>query len=113
MSELHPLVGRITLVGGVQNKDLHLLQGTLAHLFGRLSRWPAEAVEMRLRVKDRDEPGMKTTLELRVPSLPALVATSQESSLGSALHEVGDTLVHQLNGAVDKRSDHGQSTSRL
>ena len=70
MSGPHPLVDRINLGGGVQQSDLPMLAESLGHLFSRLGTWPPGSVDIWLRVKDRDQAGMKTTIEVQVPRTP-------------------------------------------
>lgn len=111
-SDPHPLVDRINLGGGVHRTDLPLLANTLGHLFARLESWPASSVDIWLRVKDRDLPGMKTTLEVQVPSLPMLVASSKRDPLGAALDRAADKMVRKLNEAVAKYADRGRESIR-
>ncbi|MFN8191710.1 MAG: hypothetical protein U0R78_14960 [Nocardioidaceae bacterium] len=111
-SDPHPLVDRINLGGGVHRTDLPLLADTLGHLFARLESWPASSVDIWLRVKDRDLPGMKTTLEVQVPSLPMLVASSKRDPLGAALDRAADKMIRKLNEAVAKYADRGRESIR-
>ncbi len=111
-SDPHPLVDRINLGGGVHRTDLPLLAETLGHLFARLESWPASSVDIWLRVKDRDLPGMKTTLEVQVPSIPMLVASSKRDPLGAALDRAADKMVRKLNDAVTKYADRGRESIR-
>ena len=111
-SDPHPLVDRINLGGGVHRTDLPLLADMLGHLFARLESWPASSVDIWLRVKDRDLPGMKTTLEVQVPSLPMLVASSKREPLGAALDRAADKMVRKLNEGVAKYADRGRESIR-
>ncbi len=111
-SDPHPLVDRINLGGGVHRTDLPLLAEALGHLFARLESWPASSVDIWLRVKDRDLPGMKTTLEVQVPSIPMLVASSKRQPLGAALDRAADKMVRKLNDAVAKYADRGRESIR-
>jgi len=108
----HPLLDRINLGGGVHRADLPLLGDTLGHLFARLESWPAASVDIWLRVKDRDLPGMKTTLEVQVPTIPMLVASSKREPLGAALDRAADKMVRKLNEAVAKYADRGRDSIR-
>lgn len=112
MAEQLSWVDRINLGGGVHQSDLPLVERRLTHLFTRLGAWPVTAVDVWLRVKNRDESGMKTTLEVRVPSMPMLVATSGHDNLSAALDMVGDTMVQQLNAASAKYGEHGTASIR-
>ncbi|MEZ5192376.1 MAG: hypothetical protein R2734_07585 [Nocardioides sp.] len=99
----NPWVTRIHLNGGVEPSDIRLIDLSLSGLFRRLDAWPLAVVEMWLRVKDRDESGMKTTLEVSVPGLPRLVASCREESLAPALNRISDVLVRRLNEAAAQR----------
>ena len=112
MSGEHPLVDRINLGGGVQQSDLPMLATNLGHLFSRLSSWPASSVDIWLRVKDRDQPGMKTTLEVQVPHLPMLVASSKREPLGAGLDRAAGKMVRKINDAVEKYGDRGRASIR-
>lgn len=108
----HPLVDRINLGGGVQQSDMEMLAANLGHLFARLGSWPPSSVDIWLRVKDRDQAGMKTTIEVQVPSLPMLVASSKRAPLGAGLDRASDKLVRKINDAVEKYADHGRASIR-
>jgi ribosome-associated translation inhibitor RaiA len=108
----HPLVDRINLGGGIQQSDLPMLAENLGHLFTRLASWPPGSVDIWLRVKDRDGAGMKTTIEVQVPSLPMLVASSKRAPLGAALDRAADKLVRKINDSVEKYADHGRASIR-
>lgn len=108
----HPLLDRTNLGGGVHQSDLTVLSTTLAHLFTRLESWPTTAVDIWLRVKDRDQPGMKTTLEVQVPGLPMLVASSKREPFGAGLDRAADKMIRKLNEAVAKYADRGRDTIR-
>jgi ribosome-associated translation inhibitor RaiA len=71
----------------------------------RLARWDAEQVELELSVKERDTPSQKVTLECWISSLPKLVATSTESELQAALHDVREDLFKQIDKHVNKAQD--------
>lgn len=112
MFQRNPWVTRINLNGGVVPTDIRVIEQSLSGLFRRLDAWPLPAVEMWLRVKDRDESGMKTTLEVSVPGLPRLVASCRDDSLGLALHQLADILVRRLNEAADRLHQHDRATIR-
>lgn len=112
MTERLAWVERINLGDDIHQSDVPVVGEMLARLFSRLASWPPAAVEMWLRVKDRDEPGMRMTLELQAPALPRLLATSREDSFAAAVHDVGDTMVRQLNEASARYAEHGSDTIR-
>lgn len=90
------LADRIRFDGGVHESDRPTVTGALGHLLDRLESWPASAVTLALHVKDRDNPAMRTTVELDLPRTPTLRA-SADGELGAALNRIGDVLVSQLN----------------
>ncbi len=105
-------VDQISLGNGVSQDDVPLIQRQLAPLFSRLDAWAPGNVDLWLRVKNRDGAGMKTTLELQVPKLPMLLASSKRDDFGAALDRVGDKMVRRVNEAADKYADRGRDTIR-
>lgn len=75
----------------------------LRKLNRQLQRFPAEAVDLELTVKDRDTPNQKVTLEAWLPNVPRIVVTSKEPSLRDALMDVREDLWRQINESVDRR----------
>ncbi|HSJ46881.1 MAG TPA: hypothetical protein VK923_19580 [Euzebyales bacterium] len=75
----------------------------LRKLGRQLQRFPAEAVELELTVKDRDTTAQKVTLEAWLPNMPRVVVTSREHSLRDALMEVREDLWRQLKESLDRR----------
>jgi ribosome-associated translation inhibitor RaiA len=75
----------------------------LRKLDRQLQRFPAEAVDLELTVKDRDTPAQKVTLEAKLPNVSRLVVTSREHSLRDALMEVREDLWRQLKETINRR----------
>lgn len=71
----------------------------------RLARFGAEKVELELSVKERDTPSQKVVLECWIAGEPRMVATSNESEMQSALHDVREDLFKQIDKHVNKRQD--------
>lgn len=71
----------------------------------RLSRWDAEQVELELSVKERDTAQQKVVLECWISGQPKMVATSSETELQSALHDVREDLFRQIDKHVNKMQD--------
>jgi ribosome-associated translation inhibitor RaiA len=111
MAEL-PWVDRINLGSGVAPSDGPLIERRLRHLAARLEAWPSSSVDLWLRVKNRDAADMKTTIEVQVPSLPMLRASSRREDFGAALDRVGDKMVRKLNEASEKYGDRAKAGSR-
>lgn len=75
----------------------------LRKLDRQLQRFPAEAVDLELTVKDRDTTAQKVTLEAWLPNMPRVVVTSREHSLRDALMEVREDLWRRLKESLDRR----------
>ena len=73
----------IRLAGGVGESDRALVAETMQEIIGRLGQLREQA-DAELSVKDRDSADPKTTLEVTVPGLPKVVATSAEPELRSS-----------------------------
>lgn len=97
------LVSRVRLSGGLQESDRELIGGTLAQVLERFSKIDSDW-EMELSVKDREAPGMVTTLEAWVPRMPRLVATSREPELRDALNDCGADLLTRYGKARAQRN---------
>jgi ribosome-associated translation inhibitor RaiA len=102
----------INLGGGVHQSDVPLIESRLQQLFTRLEAWPPASVDLWLRVKSRDTADMKTTLEVQVPSLPMLRASSRREDFGAALDRAADKLVRRLNESAEKYGDRGTASIR-
>jgi hypothetical protein len=68
-----------------------------------LQRFPADAVDMQLYIKERDSLAQKVTMEVRLPSLPRIVATSREQILRDALMDVRDDVWRQIREQLARR----------
>lgn len=112
MTDLNPLSERINLGSGFQDSDLPMVSDHLGHLFHRLEAWPAAMVDIWLRVKERDRAGMKTTVEVQVPGLPMLIASSKREPISAGLNRAADKMVRNLNEAVAKYGDRGRDSIR-
>jgi ribosome-associated translation inhibitor RaiA len=77
----------------------------LAKLNRRLRRFPADATELLLTVKNRDATSQKVTLECGLPHFRRIVATSTNPDLRAALMEVREDLWRQIDDAVAKRKE--------
>lgn len=75
----------------------------LRKLDRQLNRFPADAVDMELTVKDRDTTAQKVTLEAWLPNLPRIVATSKEHALRDALMDVREDALRQIRDQLDRR----------
>lgn len=85
---------RVKFAGGLGEVDRPEVERTFRQLIGRLEDRQAD---LELSVKDRDLPGMKTTLEARVHGMPKMVAVSDEARFTDALQDVSGDMLRQVN----------------
>lgn len=101
------LVDRIRLQDGTNQDDLPFLERTLAQLFTQLGgRFDPSQVDIAIRIKDRDKPGMRTSLELIVHGLPPIIGTSHLTDTKDAVNDAEAKVISQLKTAVDRRNEH-------
>lgn len=98
------LVSRIRLEDGTDHQDLPFLERTLAQLFTQLGRFDPAQVDIAVRIKDREKPGMTTTLEVNVHGLPTILGTSTLTDTKDAVNDAEAKVIAQLQKAVDKRA---------
>lgn len=91
--------------GGFSEREQDRVRARLEKLNRRLKRFPADATELVIGVKDRDTTSQKVTLECSVPNFARFVATSQEHDLTDALMDVREDLWRQIDDAVSKRKE--------
>ena len=79
-------------------------------LEARLSRWPADTVDMELSVKDRDTNQQKVTLEVRIAARgdTRFVATSGLPDLRAAVNDVRDDVHRQVDRFLTKQETRRQ-----
>lgn len=87
---------------GIKPEEFDHVVSVLDRLDERLRSFRAEAVELRLSVKERDQPSQRTTLEAIIAGRPIIVATSDRADLDSALVEVRDDLIRQITDAKNR-----------
>lgn len=88
---------------GFEESERARILELLRKLDRQLQRFPAEAVDLELTVKDRDTTAQKVTLEASLPNVPRIVVTSKEQSLRDALMDVREDLWRRINEAVNRR----------
>jgi ribosome-associated translation inhibitor RaiA len=88
---------------GFEESERSRIIELLRKLDRQLQRFPAEAVDLELTVKDRDTTAQKVTLEAWLPNMPRVVVTSREHSMRDALMEVREDLWRQLKETLDRR----------
>lgn len=100
------LVSRIRLEDGTGQQDLHFLERTLVQLFTALGRFDPSQVDIAVRIKDRERPGMTTTLEVDVHGLPTIRGTSTLTDTKDAVKDAEAKVIAQLHKAADRRIGH-------
>jgi hypothetical protein len=75
----------------------------LAPLLARLLSLPSAAVDLDLRVKERDGADPRVILVCQISGRTRLVATATARELGIAVAEVRDDMIRQLDGAKTRR----------
>ncbi|MBW3605274.1 MAG: hypothetical protein KY460_10255 [Actinobacteria bacterium] len=94
---------QLRIAFGFEESERPRILELLRKLDRQLQRFPAEAVDLELTVKDRDTTTQKVTLEAWLPNVPRLVVTSKESSLRDALMDVREDLWRRINESLDRR----------
>lgn len=89
-------VDQLRVEFGFEESERPRVVDMLRKLDRQLKRFPADAVDMELTVKDRETTAQKVKMEVRLPSLPRIVATSKEPLLHDALMDVRDDIWRQI-----------------
>ena len=107
MAESESIVAeRLRIVSEFRDDErAYVLDQLAGKLDKRLARWDAEKVELELSVKERGTPSQKVVLECWIAGIPRMVATSNESELQAALHDVREDLFKQIDKHVNKTQD--------
>lgn len=95
-------IDQVRFGGGLKETDRALVERTLSQVFSRLQA-AQQPWEMELSVKDREAPGMVTTLEARV-GRERIVASSKEADLKDALNDCGHDLLKQYTRSRDQQT---------
>lgn len=99
---------RLRLATGFAMSEREDIVAQFAPLGARLRSFDDDAIDMELSVKERDGADQRVTLEVWIAGRERLVSTSARADLRSALQEVRDDTVRQLNDDVTRseRSRH-------
>lgn len=76
----------------------------LSSLDRRLSRYPAESVQLEISVKERGGADQHVTLECWIGGMPHLAARSGGPDVMRAVQQTRDELARQLGDLIDKRT---------
>ncbi|TQM54648.1 hypothetical protein [Humibacillus xanthopallidus] len=93
---------RVRLEDGYHEDDLPFIERTLTQLFHHLERFDPSKVYIGLRVKERGNPGMRTSIELCVSGLPTLIGMSELTDTKAALNDAEEKVISQLREAADR-----------
>jgi hypothetical protein len=96
-------VEQLRIEFGFEESERPRIVDVLRKLDRQLQRWSADAVDIHLYVKDRDTLAQKVTMDVRVPNLPRIIATSRETQLHDALMDVRDEALRQIKEQLARR----------
>lgn len=96
-------VDQMRIEFGFEESEQPRILELLRKLDRQLKRFPADAVDLELTVKDRDTTAQKVTLEIWLPRLPRIVATSKEHALRDALMDVREDAWRRISEQLDRR----------
>lgn len=98
-------VDLLRLGAGFNEGERDRILDVLRKLDQRLQRYPADAVDLEISVKDRDTTTQKVTLSLSIAKhrTDPLVATSTQHDVRDALNEVRDDMWRQLDEMINRR----------
>lgn len=97
---------RLQLTGGFTPADRDRILRVLGPLAKHLAKWKPEQIALQASVKHRDGKEQKVTLEVVLPGMPPLVASSVDREIDRALVEVRKDLIRQIEDAKDRREPH-------
>lgn len=92
---------RLTPGGGLSEDDVAVLQRGLRRSLARLDNFSGACIE--ISAKDRDTPGQRITVEVWLPRIPRVVATSDRSELASAAAQLDAKVIAQLGHILGRR----------
>jgi ribosome-associated translation inhibitor RaiA len=93
------------LLHGFSEAERERILERLRKLDRRLRKFPADATDLELTVKDRDTTGQILTLTCRLPNFAPIVASSNEPELRDALADVREDMWRQIDDAVGRRKE--------
>jgi hypothetical protein len=93
---------RVRLEDGYHEDDLPFIEHALTQLFTQLERFDPSMVHIGLRVKDRGQPGMHTSVEVCISGLPTVIGVSNLGDTKAALNDAEAKVVSQLREAADR-----------
>jgi hypothetical protein len=89
-------VDQLRIEFGFEESERPRIVGIMRKLDRQLKRFPADAVDMELNVKDRETTTQKVTMGVWLPNFPRVVATSKEPVLRDALMNVREEVLRQI-----------------
>jgi len=102
----------LRLATGFAMAERDRIVSQFAPLGARLRSVERDGVDMELSVKERGGADQRMTLELWIAGRERLVATSSQTDVQSALREVRDDMVRQLDDSITRRERSRQRPAR-
>ncbi len=108
---------RLHLATGFLSSERDWIVRRLAALGSRLRSFPDTQIELEISLKERHGTGQRVTLECWINRNPRLhlVSTSSARELATAVGEVRDDLIRQVDDAktrTERHGDHSRRTTR-
>lgn len=109
------IADRLHLSSGFLETERGWVSKSLAALGPQLRLFSNNEVDLEISLRDRQGTGQRVTLECWISCRPRLhlIATSSERDLSTALGEVGDELIRQLDVARSRPDPRENRTLRL
>jgi ribosome-associated translation inhibitor RaiA len=105
---------RLRMATGFLASERDWIVRRLAALGSRLRSFPETQIELEITLKERHRPGQQVTLECWINRNPRLhlVSTSSARELATAIGEVRDDLIRQVDDAKTRAEPHGNHSRR-
>jgi ribosome-associated translation inhibitor RaiA len=105
---------RLRMATGFLASERDWIVRRLAALGSRLRSFPETQIELEITLKERHRPGQQVTLECWINRNPRLhlVSTSSARELATAIGEVRDDLIRQVDDAKTRAESHGNHSRR-
>lgn len=94
---------RLRLGAGFSDAEHNDVVVRLGALGSRLRSFQHGAIDLELSIKDRGASGQRVTLICRLGGLDQLVATSDADTVTTALHDVREQMIRQVDDAKTRR----------
>lgn len=99
----------LSIGNGFHTDERDSIVSTLSKLDQHVANETADNVRFDLHEKEPGHRGRKVTLECHITGLPVLIATSEHDDIHSALTDVRDEMIRQIDDRKDKALPHHRS----